>query len=209
MEMEVDDGVTLREAAFIFNSPFKDVVRLIDEHAGMARIYRRQPGSVRQLSFADLIYLQAVFDMGELLTPKGRWELHQTLLEAQALNKEKEEVQLGRFVFPLHRVEADVHRRLDELNRLKAGVEGNPDDPFIKGTHVEVYRVAALLEGGSSPRDVRADYPSLTTDQTEFAGTYSKAIPKKGRPYPKKSFRRSLEGLDLDSLGLGDEATDE
>jgi uncharacterized protein (DUF433 family) len=173
MEMELDEGVTLREAAFIFNSPFKDVVRLIDEHAGMARHYRAQSGSARQLSLADLIYLQAVF------------------------------------VFPLHRVEADVHRRLGELNRLKAGIEGNPDDPLIKGTGVEVYRVAALLEGGSSPDQVRADYPSLTPDQIGFAGMYSQAIPKKGRPYPRKSFRKSLEGLDLDALGLGDEATDE
>ncbi len=209
MEMELDEGVTLREAAFIFKSPFKDVVRLIDEHAGLARHYRVQSGSARQLSLADLIYLQAVFDMGELLTPKGRWELHHTLLEAQALNKAKEEVQLGRFVFPLHRVEADVHQRLGELNRLKAGAEGNPDDPFIRGTRVELYRIAALLEGGNSPEDVRAEYPSLTPDQIEFAATYSQAIPKKGRPYPKKSFRRSLEGLDLTALDLGDEATDE
>lgn len=86
------------------------------------------------------------------------------------------------------------------FNDLQTRVEGNLDDPFIKGTTIEVHRIAALLNGGLSVGDVMEAYPSLTAEQIEFSGEYAKVFRKKGRPYPATTFLRALGALDLRAL---------
>jgi len=46
--------------------------------------------------------------------------------------------------------EAEVHKRARELTKLAEKVESRQDDgeAVLKGTNIEVYRVAALLSGG-------------------------------------------------------------
>ena len=81
-----------------------------------------------------------------------------------------------------------------------ADVDGDAGDPLIKGTEIEVYRIAALLDGGVAPEDVLADYPSLTRDQVEFARAYAQANPNSGRSYPKQTFKAAIKALNLDAL---------
>jgi uncharacterized protein (DUF433 family) len=194
--MMSDTMVTLPEAAFVFGENLKTIARSVDEHSLFA--CRKMQGNrrIRVLSMPDLLYLQVLNEMGELLTPKGRLELHEALLKPQSHH----EVEVGHFLLPLDRLRNSVEKRLAALRTLKEGVEGDPEDPVLRGTDIEVYRVSALLNGGSSVADIIQDYPSLTETQVELARDYARAIPKKGRPYPSTSFKRATGELGLDAL---------
>ncbi|NHZ37552.1 DUF433 domain-containing protein [Massilia rubra] len=188
--------LTLREAAFVFGDSLKNISRTVDEHAGLAVTLTRGKRNVRVLRMPDLIYLQALNDVGHLLTPQGRRALHEALLSGRSANQ----VIVGGFSLPLAQLRNEVVRRLGTLNRLKNSVDGNPDDPLIKGTSVEVYRISALLDGGAEIDAVLRDYPGLTRAEVQLASDYARAIPKKGRPYPKISFKRAIVTLGLDAL---------
>jgi uncharacterized protein (DUF433 family) len=70
------------------------------------------------------------------------------------------------------------------------------EEPVIPGTTVPVYLIAGLTEG-QTVAEILEDYPSLTRDQVTLAVEYAKAFPKKGRPYPTRSFTRMIADLDL------------
>lgn len=188
--------LTLREAAFVFDNKFKDVVRAVEEHADLMAPVIASGRKVRVLGMRELIYLQALGEVGELLTPKGRFELHEALLASPL----KHEVSVGLFSLQLDRLQHQVEERVKALDALKDGVDGEMDDPRIKGTSVEVYRISALLDGGATIDEVGEDYPLLTRNQIEHAQRYAAAIPKAGRPYPKSSFKRAASKLNLDAL---------
>lgn len=188
--------ITLREAAFVFGDKLKEVVRTVEEHSELATKLAVGSRRLRVLGMPDLMYLQALGEAREMLTPLGRRQLHEALLNAKA----KSEVLVGSFLLPLDRLRSSVEKRLEALSALKNGVDGSPQDPFIKGTRIEVYRVSALLGGGATPESVAMDYPSLKLEQIELARAYAEAIPKKGRPYPKTSFKSGLRRLNLDAL---------
>lgn len=188
--------LTLRETAFVFGDKLKNIVRLIDEHAELGVKVAHGNRNLRVLGMPDLIYLQALNEVGDLLTPRGRFELHKALLHGRA----KHQISVGKFSLPIDQLQNDVEKRLGALKRLKDTVEGNPEDPVIKGTRIEVYRISALMDGGVTHQAVLEDYPSLTQEQIELACAYAEAIPKKGRPYPKVSFKRVIGALGLDAL---------
>ena len=77
-------------------------------------------------------------------------------------------------------------------------------DAVLKGTTIEVYRIAALIGGGMSRQEILGDYPSLTADQVEFAAAYAQAHPNLGRPYPPLTAKAALRQADLSGLDLDD-----
>jgi uncharacterized protein (DUF433 family) len=58
-------------------------------------------------------------------------------------------------------------------------------EPVIKGTGIEVHRIAALIARGMTPDEVLDDYPSLTRHAVDVAKAYADAHPKAARPYPR------------------------
>lgn len=65
-------------------------------------------------------------------------------------------------------------------------IERNPEilggTPVIKGTRLNVYAVAARLEGGDTVDELLAEYPYVTREKLEAARLYAKANPLRGRP---------------------------
>ena len=87
----------------------------------------------------------------------------------------------------------DVGRRTAERAKLADRVEFRADgEPVLRGTDIEVYRIAALLAGGMPVEDIETDYPSLSRDGIEAAKAYADAHPKPGRPYPRTTAKRAL-----------------
>ena len=68
--------------------------------------------------------------------------------------------------------------------------------PLLKGTDIEVHRIAALLNGGVSVDSVLEDYPSLTADQVAFSHAYATAHPESGARIPRSRPRRQC-GLQI------------
>jgi len=111
---------------------------------------------------------------------------------------------LGEIVLDLAKVDADLDSGLRRLDDVRRGVEAGEErgEPFIKGSKIPVYLVAALAREQSAAEIVE-DFPSLSRDQVEAAIEYAKAYPKRGRPYPARSLKRAL--TELADLGAFDE----
>jgi uncharacterized protein (DUF433 family) len=73
------------------------------------------------------------------------------------------------------------------------------EEPVIRGTAVPVYQIAGLAKG-QTMAEILEDYPSLTHDQVALDVEYAKVYPKKGPPYPARSFTRMIADLDLDEV---------
>ncbi|MFC5394233.1 DUF433 domain-containing protein [Bosea vestrisii] len=190
---------TAAEAAFVLREPVRTVKKSLDLGPVRPVLVRRAGAPVRAIEWRDLFYLYAVRALRDELTPKARSEfyeaLHQTPVEL------RDEVRFGRFRVSVRDLVQEVERRTSDLAALAEKVEFRADgEPLLKGTQVEVYRIAALLDGGASIEQVLEDYPSLSREHVETAKAYAEAYPKAGRPYPRTSVKRALQGAGLEAL---------
>ena len=76
---------------------------------------------------------------------------------------------------------------------------------MLKGSRVEIYRIAALLNGGMSRRRSRGLSLSVTGRSRGGEGICG-GSPKAGRPYPRTTAKRALKDGGLEAL---DEVLDE
>jgi uncharacterized protein (DUF433 family) len=196
---------TAAEAAFVLREPVKSVRKALDDGPVRAKLVAKAGGSVRAIEWMDLVYLHAVRTLRDELTPKGRAEFYQALKRHPT--EHGREVRFGRISVAIEDFEAEVEERTRELSELADKVEFRADgEAVLKSTSIEVYRIAALLDGGLSVVEICSDYPSLSPDAVEVAKAYAEAHPKSGRPYPRITVKRALQGAGLEAL---DEALDE
>ncbi|MFG1304693.1 DUF433 domain-containing protein [Xanthobacter autotrophicus] len=190
---------TAAEAAFVLREPVKAVKKALDSGPVRPVLLRRAGAAVRTIEWRDLFYLYAVRALRDELTPKARTEFYEALLQTPI--ERHDEVQFGRFRIAVGDLVEEVERRTDDLAALADKVEFRADgEPLLKGTSIEVYRIAALLDGGAAIEQVLEDYPSLSRQEVETAKAYAEAHPKAGRPYPRTSVKLALRGAGLEAL---------
>lgn len=205
--MERALAYTTAEVAFVLREPIKAVRKALDEGPVEAKLVRK-PGAarpVRQVAWADLIYLFAIRMLREELTPKARLDFYQALKDAQV--DRAREVRFGRLSVAIDDLRAELEQRARQLAELADKVEFRKDgEALLKHTSIEAHRIAALLAAGMSASAVRKDYPTLTDEQIATAKAYAEAYPKSGRPYPAKTVKQAVKGAGLEAL---DEVLDE
>jgi uncharacterized protein (DUF433 family) len=190
---------TAAEAAFVLREPVRAVKKALDAGPVRPVLLRRAGAPVRAIEWRDLFYLYAVRALRDELTPKARTEFYEALQQAPI--ERGDEVRFGRFRISVSDLVKEVERRTTDLATLASKVEFRTDgEPLLKGTSVEVYRIVALLDGGAPMEQVLEDYPSLSRNQVETAQAYAEAYPKAGRPYPRTSVKRALQGAGLEAL---------
>jgi uncharacterized protein (DUF433 family) len=190
---------TAAEAAFVLREPIRAVKKALDAGPVRPLLLRRAGSSVRAIGWSDLFYLYAVRALREELTPKARTEFYEALQQTPV--EKGDEVRFGRFRISVTDLIEEVDQRTTNLAELANKVEFRTDgEPLLKGTEIEVYRIAALLDGGLSLEEVLQDYPSLSRKDIETAKAYAEAYPKAGRPYPRTSVKRALQGAGLEAL---------
>jgi uncharacterized protein (DUF433 family) len=190
---------TAAEAAFVLREPIRAVKKALDAGPVRPVLMRRAGSSVRAIGWSDLFYLYAVRALRDELTPKARTEFYEALQQAPV--EPRDEVRFGRFRISISDLVEEVRVRTADLTDLADKVEFRADgEPVLKGTEIEVYRIAALLVGGSSIEGVLEDYPSLSREDVEAARAYGEAHPKAGRPYPRSSAKRALQSAGLEAL---------
>jgi uncharacterized protein (DUF433 family) len=190
---------TAAEAAFVLREPVRAVKKALDAGPVRPVLLRRAGAAVRAIEWRDLFYLYAVRALRDDLTPKARTEFYEALRQAPI--ELRDEVRFGRFRISVGDWVEEVERRTTDLAALANKVEFQTDgEPLLKGTSVEVYRIAALLEGAAPVEQVLEDYPSLSRHQVETAQAYAEAYPKAGRPYPRTSVKSALRGTGLEAL---------
>ncbi len=190
---------TAPEAAFVLRESIKTVKKALDEGPVQAKLVRKAGGTVRTIEWADLLYLFAVRTLRDELTPKARNEFYHALKRIPV--ERAHEVRFGRLSVAIDDLKAEMHKRARELAEMAEKVEFRQDDEaLLKGTGVEIHRIAALLGGGMTPEQICEDYPSLTPEAVATARAYANAYPKAGRPYPPKTVKRAIKGAGLEAL---------
>jgi uncharacterized protein (DUF433 family) len=185
--------LTPREAAFVLDENLKSITRVLDGQSTRRRLVERRGVAVRLLTEFDLLFFLALRGCSADLTPAGRSHLLHAFHGSEPLKRRS--VPFGSLSIDLTRYKTDLRARIQRYEKLRKSVEfaDGKADPFIKGTTIEVHRIAALLDGGATVDDVRWAYPSLTAEQIENARAYAVANPKHGRPYPKESLKQIMK----------------
>lgn len=188
------ETVTTAEAAFVAGLSLRKVQKAID--AGPIRPVREDRRRV--LDEADLVYLMAMKELEGQLKPEARCAFY----DAVKTGRDGEGSSLAAtFGHDLKTHVTAVKQRLARVRQLRALVEVRRGrGPVIKGTTIEVHRIAALLEGGASIERVLADHPALSRAQVVAAGDYAMAHPKVGRPFPARSIKQAFDEAKLDGL---------
>lgn len=188
--------VSLPQAAHILRIDIDRVRKAIDRHVVIATLVSQGKRQVRTLDGVDVLCLR----MGRVLKPDLRQGLYaqlkqapdRTMLDAVFHRHEGDEPRLEtlQIVGFLNQAAAET---IADIRSLAAVSESIDEDGRVRGSGVEAHRIAALLEGGMSIDDVRADYPGLSVAGVEAAQAYARIHPKQGRPYPTRTAKSVLK----------------
>lgn len=191
-----DLSLTPTEAGFVTGRSRAAVNRAVDEGVILASFRLDGRRKARLLGRPELRYLRLADALRRDLTPAGRRRLYQAV---RRLAPDEHRVEVGPLSVDLEDVDREIDGRLRRLDELRGLVDAGTSEPVLRGTDVSVYVVAGLAQG-QTVEEVLEDYPSLTRAQVEGAAEYARVFPKRGRPYPARSFKRMLADLDLGGL---------
>ncbi len=191
---------TAAETAFVLREPIRTVKKALDAGPVRPVLLRRAGASVRAIGWSDLFYLYAVRALRDELTPKARTEFYEALQQAPIDRRDEVPVR------PI----SDIGQRSGGGSRTAHdGPRGACRDGRVSGR----WRTRAERDGDRSLPDRRVarwavrpieqileDYPSLSCKEIEAAQAYADAYPKAGRPYPRTSLKRALQGAGLEAL---------
>jgi len=193
--------LTPSEAGYVLDRSATAINKAVD--AGVIRAKQRRRGKVvRFLGPAELRFLRLADELSKDLTPTGRRRLYHAV---RRLPKDAHQLQLGGLVVDFARIDEDLASRLKRLARIRERVDQQKGEAVIRGTEIPAHLIAGLARG-QTVTEILEDYPSLTRAQVEAAVEYAKAYPKRGRPYPIRSFKRALN--DMATLGVFDKDTE-
>src|SRR5260221_12343272 len=132
---------TAAEAAFVLREPVRAIKKALDSGPIRPVLVTRVGAPVRAIGWPDLFYLYAVKVLREELTPRARIEFYEALQKTTIARRG--EVQFGRLRVAIGDLVKEIEKRTAELADLATTVEFRADDePVIKGTDIEVHRIA-------------------------------------------------------------------
>lgn len=186
----MSDTWTIAQAAVIIDKPPELLKRAV-EHAPVKPSKAKRGGKrVYALEMRDLVFYCALDDLKAGLTTVKQAELFKALKEVPLLS-EIGIVEVGHLRYDFGPFVRQVKRNIEAVRKSHELIDTSGNEPVIKGTDVNAYRIAALCEGMRVDEILR-DYPSLSDDQVAAAKAFAASHPKPGRPYPKITAKRAL-----------------
>lgn len=194
---------TVAEAGFLVDRPPVEVQRAVDKK--VIRPILQGQGARKQRFFgkAELRFLKVDPSLGSALSPQGKKLLYK---EFSRLPDTARVATIGIIAVDIRKTDGELKARLKMLQDAKQAIDSRGDEPFIKGTDLKAYQIAALSPQLSID-EILEDYPSLKRSQVEAAINYARAYPKSGRPFPSTTMKRGL--ADLVAAGVFDESENE
>ncbi|ANL51118.1 hypothetical protein AMC87_PD00996 (plasmid) [Rhizobium phaseoli] len=186
-----DTEFTVTEASFLVDRSPTDVQNAVDKKVVKSTVVKAGPRAQRLLGRAELRFLTMDREIGEALSGVGKRRLYE---ELSRLPETATTARFGALVVDLRKSDAKLKKRLRLLEAIKGSIKMREGEPFIKGTDIPAYQVAALYPAASI-EEILEDFPSLKRGQVEHAIDFARAYPKKGRPYPSTSLKRGISNL--------------
>lgn len=196
--MTEDVRVTVNEASYILGQPSAVINKAVDEGIVKAAIQRRGRLSSRLFGLPELRFYRVASDLGAKLTPSGRKSIYRAI---RALSARQRRLRWGPFETDLATLDRQLLRKLKQLRALKQEIAMSDREPVIRGTGISPYAIAGL-SAGQTVSQIIEDYPSLSRAQVEAAIEYARIYPKKGRPYPARSFKRMVGDIGLKDVPI-------
>ena len=196
--MTEDVRVTVNEASYILGQPSAVINKAVDEGIVKAAIQRRGRLSSRLFGLPELRFYRVASDLGAKLTPSGRKSIYRAI---RALSARQRRLRWGPFETDLATLDRQLLRKLKQLRALKQEIAMSDREPVIRGTGISPYAIAGL-SAGQTVSEIIEDYPSLSRAQVEAAIEYARIYPKKGRPYPARSFKRMVGDIGLKDVPI-------
>ncbi len=190
---------TVSEASYVLGLKPSEINRAVDKKVIKAVAAKGGPNRRRAFGTPELRFLRVDQQLQKTLTPEGRRQLY---LAVSKMPPSVHSAKVGPVIVDFKEVDAELDRRINMLANIRNSVDLSGGDALIKGTKISAYQIAAL-GAAHSVNEIIADYPSLSRAQVESAIEYSRAYPKKGRPYPGTTFKKALS--DLVDLGIFDD----
>jgi len=201
--MTQDVRVTVNEASYILGQPSAVINKAVDEGIVKAAVQRRGRLSARLFGLPELRFYRVASDLGAELTPSGRKSIYKAIRRVSARQRR---LRWGPFEADVAKLDRELLGKLKRLRALKDEIEVVGDaEPVIRGTRISAYVIAGLA-AGQTVAEILEDYPSLSRAQVEAAMEYTKIYPKRGRPYPARSFRRMVRDIGLKDVPIAKSA---
>jgi len=196
------DPLLLSDAAFVLDANPEELRKKVRRGDVCARKIRVRGRERLCLDHKSLVILYWSRELAEDIRPSLLRRLDDEIHHHENVPPR---ISVGDFTAELSHARRSIEKRLKALEGLNKQVERDEHgNAVLKGTGVEVHRIAALLTAGVSAGSVLADYPTLTADQVVFCQAYATAHPKRGRQYPKITAKAAMRAADLSALDLDD-----
>ena len=192
-------ALTTSEAGYVLGRSPSEINKAVDAGLIRADIHGGRAGAAKSRLFgkSELLCLKIADALENDLTPLGQRKIYEAIRRQP---RDAQQVRVGVLSLEIGPFERAIDERIERLMELRQRVDAiRSGEPVISGTAIPVYQIAGLAKG-QTVEEIMEDYPSLSLDQVEGAIEYAKAYPKKGRPYPARSFKRMIGDLGLDEI---------
>jgi uncharacterized protein (DUF433 family) len=191
--------LTTSEASYVLERSNLAINKAVD--TGLIRTTTRRgaggQGTRRMLGRPELRFLKLADALDKDLTALGQRRIYEAM---RRLPDQDHQLRLGLLTVELSPLDRAIDERLNRLEAVRSHVETPASgEPVIRGTTVPVHVIAGLAKG-QTIAEIVEDYPSLTRAKVENAIEYAKAYPKRGRPYPARSFKRMVADMGLNTI---------
>ena len=186
----MSDTWTIAQAAMIIEKPSQILQKTIERAPVKPTLARRGGRRIYVLELRDLVFFCAFDDLKDGITSNKQVELYKAL-KSMPTQAEIGSVDVGSLRYDFKPYVRKVKRNIEATERLLRFIDRTGDEPVIKGTDINAYRIAALHDGMTADEILR-DYPSLSEQQVRAAKAYAESHPKSGRPYPKHTAKKAM-----------------
>lgn len=142
-------------------------------------------GSPPRFAEVALVYLRACANFSFHLDARDRKRLYVNIADAMARGAGRVELG-GGWSLEVAVIAAELRARVADFAVWREALVTRDDilggEPVFPGTRLAVRRVGELLARGADPAELRADHPTLSARDLEFARLFTAAYPRVGRP---------------------------
>jgi uncharacterized protein (DUF433 family) len=186
----MSDTWTIAQAAIIIEKPSQILQKTVERAPVKPALARRGGRRMYVFEMRDLVFFCALDDMKDGITSNKQVELYKALKNIPTQSAIGS-IDIGSLRYDFKPYVRRVKRNIEATEKLFKLIDRTGDEPVIKGTDINAYRIAALHDG-MTVEEILRDYPSLSKQQVLAAKAYAESHPKVGRPYPKNTAKRIM-----------------